>query len=253
VTKRIQATEQHSVCDVCGRTMLKGEVAEPYLLPSRERRFVCELCAPRAQQEGWIRESANPSTPAHPPRPPSRRRLFGRRRGGRPEPDVVAASEDGDAPPPVAGSDGSEPWVPPRGEAPASAEPSTPRDPRHVRAVPTNAQLKIERALDVFNGSEHPATVAGIARTLGPPQVSAVTSEATSAEVVLTVAWELSWYQYVVDLSDTNEPVRMHARGEEIEELAAKHTEWNAEARPDGTLAAGQAEIPDGEEEGEAV
>ena len=50
------------------------------------------------------------------------------------------------------------------------------RDPRHVRAVPTNAQLKLERALDLFNGSEHLRTVAGLARTLGPPQVSATTS-----------------------------------------------------------------------------
>src|SRR3712207_8579577 len=34
----------------------------------------------------------------------------------------------------------------------------------HVRAVPTNAELKMVRAIDVFNGSEHPRTVAGVAR-----------------------------------------------------------------------------------------
>ena len=44
--------------------------------------------------------------------------------------------------------------------------------PRHVRAVPTNAELKMERALDVFNASEHPRTVAGVARTLGAPGAS---------------------------------------------------------------------------------
>ena len=44
---------------------------------------------------------------------------------------------------------------------------SRPRSPRQVKAVPTNAQLKIERALELFNASEHPRTVAGLARTLG--------------------------------------------------------------------------------------
>src|SRR5438034_5117313 len=65
--------DEHSTCDVCHRTMLKGERAEPYLTPSRERRHVCELCAPRAQHEGWIREAAAPHEPARPQRPPERR------------------------------------------------------------------------------------------------------------------------------------------------------------------------------------
>ena len=62
--------------------MLKGEQAEPYLTPSRERRLVCQLCAPRAQQEGWIREAAAPEMPARPQRPPERRGLLRRRRAG---------------------------------------------------------------------------------------------------------------------------------------------------------------------------
>jgi hypothetical protein len=111
------------------------------------------------------------------------------------------------------------------------------RDPRHVRAVPTNAQLKIERALALFNGSEHPRTVAGIARSLGVPHVSATTSGGSAAEVVIVVAWELSWYRFVVDLSDTNEPVRVEAQGQELSELEPESKEWNANAGPDGTLA----------------
>ena len=60
--------------------MLKGERAEPYLTPSRERRLVCQLCAPRAQREGWIREAAAPEMPARPQRQPERRGLLRRRR-----------------------------------------------------------------------------------------------------------------------------------------------------------------------------
>src|SRR6476660_8334395 len=78
VMNRLPQIEEHTACDVCHRTMLKGQWAEPYLTPSRERRLVCELCAPRAQREGWIRESAAPNAPAQPQRQPERRGLFRR-------------------------------------------------------------------------------------------------------------------------------------------------------------------------------
>ena len=48
-----------------------------------------------------------------------------------------------------------------------------PQQPRSVHAVPTNADLKMARALDLFNASAHPRTVAGVARSLGAPIVAA--------------------------------------------------------------------------------
>ena len=235
--KRVQPLEIETSCDVCGRTMLKGERAEPYLLPSRERRFVCDLCAARAQQEGWIRESAAPAMPARPPRPRERRGLLRRRaRRGRFERTEAAELEVESELPADAIVEPPAPEV----EPPTVAVPSAvPRDPRHVTAIPTNAQLKVERAMEVFNASEHRRTIAGIAKTLGSPRVSACTSSAHAAEVVLTVAWDLSWYQFAVDLSDGNAPVRLNARGEELGELEPKAREWNAHARDDGSIAPG--------------
>jgi hypothetical protein len=227
---------ENVACEVCHRTMLKGEQAEPYLTPSRERRLVCQLCAPRAQHEGWIREAAAPEMPARPARQPERRGLL-RRRRRRPE-------EEGAPPTPV-------PDVGERrtanGDTPdsdqAEAAPlrnlirrSRPRNPRQVKAVPTNAQLKIGRALELFNASEHPRTVAGLARSLGAPQSGAATSSASAAEVVLTVAWELSWYQFTVDLSDGRDPVRLRGQGQELSELPGDTQDWNCEMAPDGTI-----------------
>jgi hypothetical protein len=60
--------------------------------------------------------------------------------------------------------------------------------------------------------------------------------------VILTVAWELSWYQYSVDLADTNAPVREHDRGYEIDQLAEQVREWNASADEDGRIALGEPE-----------
>ena len=55
-TRDIRTNQQDLSCDVCGRTLLRGERAEPFLAGG-SRRHVCELCTTRAQHEGWIRES----------------------------------------------------------------------------------------------------------------------------------------------------------------------------------------------------
>src|SRR5215216_7498728 len=40
-------------CDVCGRTILKGEQIHEYLTPQRQRIRVCVLCRSRAESSGW--------------------------------------------------------------------------------------------------------------------------------------------------------------------------------------------------------
>jgi hypothetical protein len=128
-----------------------------------------------------------------------------------------------------------------------------PRSPRHVTAVPTNAQLKIGRALELFNASEHPRTVAGIARTLGTPYASASTSKSSAAEVLLTVAWELSWYRYGVDLSDGREPVRPRGQGQELSELPPEAQEWNCTVDEHGRIQLGNGSAEaEGAEEAES-
>jgi hypothetical protein len=223
--------------------MLKGEWAEPYLTPSRERRLVCELCAPHAQREGWIRESAAPEAPAHPQRLPERRSILRRwarrREAGAPlaegepvERERQEPHQEREQSAEANGHEGSDEPVFVRLRKRAAP----PRKPRQVRAVPTNAQLKIDRALDLFNRSEHPRTIAGIARSLGAPRASALTSGASAAEVLLTVAWELSWYQFTVDLSDPREPVQPRAQGQELTELADEARAWNLDADAEGRL-----------------
>src|SRR3954453_6290537 len=56
MTPRQIATNQSVLqCDVCGRTLLRGETPAVFLAGG-SRRSVCELCTPRAAHEGWIRE-----------------------------------------------------------------------------------------------------------------------------------------------------------------------------------------------------
>jgi hypothetical protein len=246
--KELRPVHDDVSCDICGRTILKGERTEAYLAPGGQRHLVCELCTDRAYSEGWIRESAHEEMPASTRRPQERRSLFGRMRRRREPESLEPAIEE----PPVFeepgyADNGGDPAVEPAAErepAEALPSPSTPppprrRDARHVRAVPTNAQVKVERALELFNSSEHVRTIGGIARTLGDPWVSAAPLSEAPSEVAITVAWELSWYRYRVDLGDADDPVTLVAKGEELDELDGSMREWNASADADGRLAVG--------------
>jgi hypothetical protein len=242
--KELRPGIEEIVCDVCERTMLKGERAEPYLAPGGQRMLVCELCTDRAYAEGWIRESAHDELPAAGRRYEPKRSLLTRLRRGRERPAAAPAAGRGERalaslPPPS-----TPPWAEGDGEPPPEPvqEPdrqfTRPKDPRHVRAVPTNAQVKVERAVEIFNESEHTRTIAGIARSLGEPWVN-VTVGNSPSEVSVVVAWELSWYHYNVDLGVEHDPVTLTGKGHELDELESWAREWNATAAGDGRLVLG--------------
>ena len=243
--KELRPRNEDIACAICGRSILKGERIEPYLAPGGQRHVVCELCTDRAYNEGWIREAAHDEMPATTRRPDQGRGILGKLRRRR---LAEAETPDGDG-------DGAEMPVMPD-EVPAepvyeepvaevAPEPWAPpprqhrRDARHVRAVPTNAQVKVERALELFNISEHVRTIGGIAKTLGEPWVSAAPLAEAPAEVSIVVAWELSWYRYRVDLGDADDPVNLVAKGQELDELDESMRDWNATALADGKLAVG--------------
>jgi hypothetical protein len=247
VKKELRPVHDHVVCDVCGRTILKGERTEAFLAPGGQRRVVCELCFGRAEHHGWIRESTAGELSLRPARSEPRRSLFGRLRK-RSEPTQRPAEpqwEEGYAEPAEAYGEQeawseeapAEPELPL--EEPRTAPPprrSQPKDPRHVRAVPSTAEGRIERALELFNGSPHQRTTAGLARTLGTPWVTAMPQSDQPSAVTVLVAWELSWYRYRVDLGDELDPVALQEKGEEIEQIDESLRNWNATLDDDGRL-----------------
>jgi hypothetical protein len=234
--RELKTDEEPVACDICGRTILKGERTEAFLAPGGRRRNVCELCIPRADHEGWIRESAQNDLPATRVRPAQRRSFVNRLRGmfdgdGGEEPPVEVEEE-----PPVFDDEPPAPREREREREPIRTRAR--REARQVRAVPTTREVKVDRALELFNGSHHPRTIAGIARSLGPPWVHASPDDRAPSEVTIVVAWELSWYRYRVDLGDADEPILLLEKGDELSELEEPLREWNALADDDGRLAA---------------
>ncbi len=236
--KELRPFHDPIACDVCGRTILKGERTEAYLAPGGHRNLVCELCFVRAEHAGWIRESAADQIPTRAGRPQDRRLGFGRLRrrrdaavdpGRRVDPEPPSPYEE----PAAETSPFDEPSAEPQ---PAARRREPPQDPRHVRAVPTTAEVKIERALDLFNGSEHQRTVAGLTRSLGYPWATAVPDSAAPSAVTVVVAWELSWYRFRIDLGDTAEPVALQEKGDELNDIEEALRRWNAGLDEEGRL-----------------
>lgn len=215
-----QITTAHDpvVCEVCRRTLLRGEAPTAYLADGR-RVQVCDLCEPRAAHEGWIREGVAQDPSAlerRRERGSLLRRLRGDSRGARRAPITSSHSVVAPDPRPVH----------------AIAE------ERQVHGVPTNDQLKIERAIDTFNASGLPQRMTGIVRSLGAPVVTVRPSAVEGAIVRITIAWELAWYRFEVDLGDESAGVRPVARGNELRELAADELEATNALDAEGRIVA---------------
>jgi hypothetical protein len=259
-------------CSVCGRTILGGEQTRTYLTPERERRTVCDLCRERAERVGWVwEEIAAGLPPAGGRRRPSLGALLRGRVGRRreePEADVGPGADDVDPDaylPPEPPSAPAEPEAEPAAgeEAPAVAAEPAPTAPPPAPPVPRGSpdpaargagigravspaesrMSRIESAIDRFNNSEQSVMTAGLTRTLGPPWVSIGTAAGSPGEVRVTVAWELSWYQWGIDISDELRPVYEIAKGAELDELDAPAKQWNARIEDSGRIELGRVPI----------
>ena len=192
--KELRPVHDVVTCDVCGRTILKGERTEAYLAPGGHRHQVCDLCCGARASTPAGSASPPPATcRQRMPRSEPRGGLLGRMRRRRPEPEapgrdlaeLEATYGSGE------GAEPAEHEEPAAAAVPPPRARTRPKDPRHVRAVPTTAEAKVERALDLFNGSDHQRTIAGLARTLGEPFVSTQPDVGQGSQVSVVVAWEL--------------------------------------------------------------
>ncbi len=266
-TRSIVTSQPDVTCDVCDRRLLRGEHPETFLAAG-QRRTVCELCAPRATHEGWLRESGSPSVSVAPLRPRRGRNLFDRlRQAGKPNDaaaraaarsrsdeseravydalgDVSAGSDEPLEVPPdersqaerspvFAGADhldGGEP----EGAIDGAVGPAG--GDSFLQSTAMHAGGLLQRAVDVFNAGEHPRRVAGVARSLGVPSVNVRPNKDFGTLVSIVVAWELCWYRYGVDVEDRDGGARVLSQGTELSELEREERVANAVADDLGVL-----------------
>ncbi|MGA8363672.1 MAG: hypothetical protein WB709_04050 [Solirubrobacteraceae bacterium] len=245
-TRMIVTSQPDVACDVCGRRLLRGEQPDVFLASGR-RRMVCELCAPRANAEGWLRETEHHAVNLPPARPRRGRNLLDRLRQQRERPapagevefpvipDGPAASYDFLEGPPVEAEDPLVPGIAQTASPVSAASFADVAAP--VEEALSSADTQALRALEVFNAGEHPRRIAGVSRSLGEPSISIRSlAESDGTVVAIVVAWELSWYRYEVDLGDETPGASVVAQGTELSELAAEDSLANAAAGAAGTL-----------------
>jgi hypothetical protein len=116
-------------------------------------------------------------------------------------------------------------------------QPRAVRSAQPARGASTSGELKVARALEVFNAGEQPRRVAGVARSLGAPTVTVRALEESGSTVAIVVAWELCWYRYEVDLGDEAAGPLLVAQGMELDELPKEDRLANAAADERGELA----------------
>jgi hypothetical protein len=188
------------VCAICERTLLMGERAFRYAPEEgAELVDVCPLCQEIALSHGWLKEG----TPAMPTVGIDRRR---KRRGLG---ELLGMKRRG------------------------ADETLVPSEPILRRL--SDVEVAVLEAAELFNGSSYRRTVGGIAKSLGAAKASVVPLSGTNGEIAVTVAWDLSWYQYRVS-PESQQPVRLERRGHELEELEGSFKAWNAHVEDEGRL-----------------
>jgi hypothetical protein len=253
-------------CDVCGRTILKGEQTHEYVTPQAQRLEVCVLCRPHAEASGWIpaeRASALIEAPAGRGGPgEALRKRLGRaaaraRAGARPRRRTERRNGDGTATPEQAEDSGkgqstaAQPEPEAAGGQRSAAQQARKRPPaqtrRQAKAEPAGEaapkqprprrgpEALVRRGVQRFNGSDETRKVAGLIRSLGEPR-AAVRADASRQLALVTIAWELSWYQWEVTADGDGAPVREVAKGDEVTELGEGERAWNASVAEDGQL-----------------
>jgi hypothetical protein len=276
-TRTIVTSQPDVACDVCARRLLRGEQPDVFVAAGR-RRTVCELCAPRAVHEGWLRETEDQSISLPPTRPRRGGGLFERlpvpfrvRRdtvSRTPAPALPAPAPAAPAPvlaTPVAGNvhvemtGGASVQAPaevlvhaPAADVSLELPPDIPAElatvaPQHEPAAEqletgdpyAQSSPYLPEAIAVFNSSEFPRRVAGVIRSLGAPLVTVRSAEHLASVVRIVVAWELSWYCYEVDLSEPVAEAQVIAQGTELAELAREDRIGNAAAADSGSLLLG--------------
>lgn len=132
-------------------------------------------------------------------------------------------------------------WIDPAAPG-ANVDPAAPGANVGRKPEPPVAETvanRVERAAARFDASEAARTVAGLIRSLGEPWVSIGAAAGSPSEIRITVAWDLCWYQWGVDLADELRPVFQIDKGGELEQLDRPARQWNASATAEGKLLLG--------------
>jgi hypothetical protein len=185
-------------CAICDRILLQGERPVRYAPDGGDFVDVCPLCQEIAAEYGWVKEGS-PTTPTV--------RVQRRRRRGLLQSIFAPLQSDP--------------------EETVASEPI-------LRRL-SEPELQTVEAADLYNASDYRRTIGGVAKSLGEPRASILPLSGVNQELLITIAWDITWYQYRVS-PESAQPVKLEARGHELGDLEGAFQAWNARVLPDGKI-----------------
>jgi hypothetical protein len=105
---------------------------------------------------------------------------------------------------------------------------------------------EVPLAQKYFNESSHTEKTRSVRRSLGRPVVNLTKLAGSPRQVLITIAWEIVWYQYLVELDEDSpgeERVALFAEGMELQEVNPVFSRPNAQLDDEGRIDASELEF----------
>ncbi len=142
------------------------------------------------------------------------------------------------------------------GAASPAAEEDLPADAADNAAAATGAEggepsgfriEEVQAAQRYYNESPFTNRIRDVRRSLGRPKANLTRVPGEEPRAIVTIAWDIVWYQYLVDLRRDlpagYERVALHREGMDLGELAHYFNDKNAVVNDDGRLDASELEV----------
>jgi hypothetical protein len=105
---------------------------------------------------------------------------------------------------------------------------------------------EVQLAQRYFNESTFTTRIRDVRRSLGKPKANLTRLVGIDPRALLTITWDIIWYQYLIDLRrdvHVDERVALHREGMDLDELPAIFKEKNASVDDEGRLDASELEV----------
>lgn len=133
---------------------------------------------------------------------------------------------------------------------PVAGESVRPHFPMHAPALNVEQQgftvEELRLAQRCFSESPFTEKTRSVRRSLGKPVVNLSRVVGTRPQILATIAWEIVWYQFLINLEPETEPeerVSLFGEGMELEELSPSFQQANAGLDDEGRIDASELEF----------
>jgi hypothetical protein len=136
------------------------------------------------------------------------------------------------------------PIAPPVVPPPVAPPAGPPTAEHHNR--PVFSLLEVQIAQKHFNESHFTNRIRDVRKSLGKPRANLTKLIGDEPRAVLTIAWDIIWYQYMIELrrdTPSDQRVSLHREGMDLDELTSAFKDKNSSVDDEGRLDASELEV----------